>query len=258
MWEELGNRRNSSVLVIIPAYNEEESIKRVIQEVCLFSPLADIVVVDDGSADNTSRQIRSTNAQLLHLPCNLGVGAAIQVALKFAQEMGYAYTLRLDADGQHDPEDAFRLLSAVMSGEADAAIGSRFLATEWLGKDRNYETSPFRAIGIKVFSILVSRLIGRKITDPTSGLRCYNRQVINFLARHHPQDYPEVESVIMLHRAGFELLELPATISPRIGGTTSIDTWKAIYYVFRVLLAASIAAIRRPPDKLLEEEAHVP
>jgi len=246
-------QHSSSVLIIIPAYNEKKAIKRVIEEVSLFSCLADILIVDDGSVDGTSRQVLTTDADLLRLPCNLGIGAALQVALRYADDLGYAYTLRLDGDGQHNAEDAFRLLCAVMKGEADAAIGSRFLGVRWLGKGRNYQATVSRSIGIKVFSKTVSLLVGQPITDPTSGLRCYNRQVIRYLARYHPQDYPEVESVVMLHRAGFRLLELPATISPRIAGTTSINTPKAIYYVFRVLLATLIAAVRKPHPKIVEE-----
>jgi hypothetical protein len=144
-----------------------------------------------------------------------------------------------------------------MNGEADAAIGSRFLGGQWLGKDRNYETSFTRAIGIKVFATLVSFLIGQKVTDPTSGLRCYNSRVTRYFARHHPQDYPEVESVVVLHRAGFRVMELPATIYPRRAGESSIDAWKSFYYVFRVLLAASIAAFRTLPGGISEAEPHV-
>ncbi|MGD2207298.1 MAG: glycosyltransferase family 2 protein [Anaerolineae bacterium] len=245
------------VLTVIPAYNEEKCIKQVIDNVLLYFPLTDILVVDDGSVDDTWRQALGAGVEVLRLPCNLGIGAALQVALKYARDMGYDFTLRLDADGQHDPEDAFRLLSAVMNREADAAIGSRFLGTQWLGKERNYRTSISRALGIKTFAILVSFLVGQPITDPTSGLRCYNRRVIVYLARYHPQDYPEVESVVALHRAGFRLLELPATIYPRVAGTSSISTWKAIYYVFRVLLAALIAALRTLPGEIPEPEAHV-
>lgn len=247
-------RLRSSILTIIPAYNEEKAINQVIQDIRLFLPLTDILVVDDGSTDDTSCEVLKLGVDLLRLPCNLGIGAALQVALQFAYEMGYSYVLRLDADGQHDPEDAFRLLTAVMHNEADAAIGSRFLAREWLGKERNYRTSLTRALGIKVFSNLVSAIIGQRVTDPTSGLRCYNRPALRYLARFHPQDYPEVESVVVMHRAGFRLIELPATIHPRIAGTSSIDTWKSIYYVFRVPLAATIAAFRRMPGQIPEAE----
>jgi glycosyltransferase involved in cell wall biosynthesis len=246
MWQDLAGGPRTTVLTILPAYNEEESIRHVIQDLSLYFPLTDILVIDDGSSDATSDEVLSTGAELLRLPCNLGVGAALQVALKFAEEKGYDYTLRLDADGQHDPEDAFRLLSAVMSGEADAAIGSRFLAGRWLGKDRNYEAALPRVLGIKLYAGLVSMLTGQRTTDPTSGLRCYNRRVIHYLAHYHPQDYPEVESTVMLHRAGFRLLELPATIRPRFAGESTINSWKSVYYAFRVLLAALIAAVRSP------------
>jgi glycosyltransferase involved in cell wall biosynthesis len=248
---------NGEVLTVIPAFNEEEAIGSVIDTLRLYDPLTDILVVDDGSTDDTSGQVRAAGAELLRLPANLGVGAAQQAALKYAVEKGYSYVLRLDADGQHDIDDAFRLLMEVMKGNADAAIGSRFLGTEWLGKGRNYPTPLTRQVGIKVFSTLVSALIGQRVTDPTSGLRCYNRKIIHYLALHHPQDYPEVESIVLLHRAGFRLVELPACIHPRIAGQTSIDTGKAIYYVFRVLLAASIAALRTPPCSIPEERAHV-
>jgi glycosyltransferase involved in cell wall biosynthesis len=255
MWQKPSGHR-SDILTLLPAYNEEESIARVIHELSLYVPLTDILVVDDGSQDNTSLKTLHAGAELLRLPCNLGVGAALQAGLRFAEEQGYSYVLRLDADGQHDPEDAFRLLSAVMAGEADAAIGSRFLGTRWLGKDRNYHTTISRSLGIRLFAGLVTLFTGQPTSDPTSGLRCYNRKVIRFLARYHPQDYPEVESTIMLRRSGFRVLELPATIHPRVAGRSTIDTWKSVYYAFRVLLAILVAALRAPLT-LPEEEIYV-
>lgn len=239
--------RRSNVLTMIPAFNEEDCIEQVVHDLRLFFPLSDFVVIDDGSSDGTSHEVlRVGDVDLLRLPTNLGVGGALQVGLKFAEEMGYEYTLRLDADGQHDPEDAFRLLTAVMEGQADAAIGSRFLATRWLGKDRNYKTTLTRKLGIKLYAGLVSLVTRQPITDPTSGLRCYNRRAICYLSRFHPQDYPEVESTVMLHRAGFRLTELPATFYPRVAGTSTIDSWKSLYYAFRVLLATIIAVFRAP------------
>ena len=131
MWGQQGARDDASVmgavLVVIPAYNEEESIRKVVQGVNRHIPMADVLVVDDGSSDDTSRRVQESGAELLRLPRNLGVGAALEVALRYAEDMGYSYALRLDADGQHDPQDALRLLAAAMRGEADVLIGSRFL-----------------------------------------------------------------------------------------------------------------------------------
>ena len=243
---ETRGQRNGYILTIIPAFNEEACIEHVVETLSAYCPLTDILIIDDGSRDDTSHKVLETGADLLRLPCNLGVGAALQVGLQFAEEMGYSYALRLDGDGQHDPEDAFRLLDAVINNEADAAIGSRFLGTHWLGKGRNYHTSLTRSLGIRIFALLTSLFTGHRITDPTSGLRCYNRQVVRYLARAHPQGYPEVESIIMLHQAGFQLLELPATIYPRFSGKSSIDSWKSFYYAFRVLLVILIASLRSP------------
>ncbi len=257
MWEQRIDANGTGVLVVIPAYNEEESIGEVVKGVHRHMPLADIIVVDDGSSDNTSRRVIRSGAGLLRLPCNFGVGAALEVALRYAESMGYSYALRLDADGQHDPRDALRLLHAVRRGEADVSIGSRFLGVRSPGLHRNHQITPARVLGIKVFATLVSLLIGQPISDPTCGLRCFNRQAMRYLARHHPQDYPEVESVVALHRAGFRLKELPVASHPRTGGVSSISTWKAVLYVFRVMLAASIAAVRSLPDKLPEEKPYV-
>jgi hypothetical protein len=250
-----GTARESDVLVVIPAYNEEESIVKVVEAVRFHIPLADVLVVDDGSSDGTRHCVLESGAELLHLPCNLGVGAALEVGLRFAETMGYHFALRLDADGQHDPRDGLRLLSAVEHGEADVAIGSRFLPVGSQERHGRPQTTPMRALGIKVFAVLVSLLIRQPISDPTCGLRCFNRAAMRYLARYHPQDYPEVESMVVLHRAGFSLKELPVEIYPRIGGVSSISTWKAVYYVFRVMLAASIAAVRSLPDGNREEES---
>jgi glycosyltransferase involved in cell wall biosynthesis len=245
------------LLVVIPAYNEEACIGQVLGSVRAHIPQADVLVVDDGSADDTSNRVLVSGAELLRLPYNLGVGAALEVALIHADQVGYPYVLRLDADGQHDPRDGLRLLEAVQRREADVAIGSRFLAAPSNGKYWRNQTTPTRAVGIKVFATLVSLLIGQRISDPTCGLRCFNRAAISFLARYHPQDYPEVESVVVLHRAGFRLKEIPVEIYPRQGGVSSISSGKAIYYVFRVMLAASVAAVRSLPKEVPEGGPYV-
>jgi glycosyltransferase involved in cell wall biosynthesis len=247
-----GGPEQGKLLVVIPAYNEEACIRQVVRGVQAHIPWADVLVVDDGSSDDTRGHVLAEGADLLRLPYNLGVGAALEVALMHADQMGYPYALRLDADGQHDPRDGLRLLEAVRQGEADVAIGSRFLAAPANGKYWRNQTTPTRAVGIRIFATLVSLLIGQRISDPTCGLRCFNRAAISFLARYHPQDYPEVESVVVLHRAGFRLKEVPVEIYPRQGGVSSISNGKAIYYVFRVMLAASVAAVRSLPEKVPE------
>ncbi len=233
-------------LVIIPAFNEESSIQTVVREVQAVLAEADVVVVDDGSADSTSQRVLAAGVHLLRIPTNLGVGAALQTGLKFADERGYAYVVRMDGDGQHDPRDARRLLTAIQANQADVVCGSRFLAPAGTGDPAVYTPAASRAMGIRLFARLIGLLTRQAVTDPTSGLYGYNRQVITYLAHHHPQDYPEVESWIMLHRRGFRLLELPTTMRPRRAGNSSITRVKSVYYVLRVLLAALIAMLRAP------------
>ncbi len=240
------------VLVIIPAYNEEASLAQVVQETQrVFGQEVHIVVVDDGSSDATAGCALAAGAALLRLPCNLGVGAGMQAGLKLAEARGYAYALRLDGDGQHNPYDARALLATVAAGEADVAIGSRFMPAagepEADGQTPSrYRPPAGRALGIRLFARLIHVLTGQPTTDPTSGLHAYNRRAIGYLARHHPQDYPEVEARIMLQRSGLRLVERSATMRPRLGGASSITWQKSIYYTARVTVAALIAFLRAP------------
>jgi hypothetical protein len=236
----------AQTLVIIPAFNEEKSIAAVVREARAALPGADVVVVDDGSADSTAERAQVAGAWLLRLPCNLGVGAALQTGLKLAEERGYRYAVRLDGDGQHDANEARRLLEAVRTGEADVASGSRFLAQVANAPAEAYMPPTGRSLGIRILARLIGLLTRQHVTDPTSGLYSYNRRVICYLARHHPQDYPEVEARIMLQRRGFRLVELPTVMRPRLAGNSSIRGSGSIYYMLRVAVAALIAALRTP------------
>ena len=237
----------SRVLVILPAFNEEASVANVLQEVRAVLPEADRIVVNDCSLDRTSDVARRAGAMVLDLPVNLGIGGAMQTGYRFAAEKGYDFALQVDADGQHDPKEIPLLLNPVLDGKADIVIGSRYLS------ETGYRSPVMRRIGSWVFSLAVSAIVGKRITDTTSGFRAANQRVIRFYAERYPQDYPEVEAVVMLHRAGLKFMEVPVQMQPRVGGDSSISSLKAVYYMIKVPLAIFIGLFRagkvgHPPD----------
>lgn len=233
-------------LVIIPAYNEEGSVGKVVEEVRHNLPQADIVIVNDGSRDLTSIKARSYEATVLDLPFNLGIGGAMQAGYKYAFEKGYDIAIQVDADGQHDPKEIPKLLHALTEEKVDMVIGSRFLGVS------EFKSSLMRRIGISIFSRVISTIAKQKITDPTSGFRAVNRKAIQLFASNYPQDYPEPEAVVLLHQCGLKMRETPVVMSKRYSGESSITKIRSVYYVIKVLLAIFVDCFKKPP--FLEEE----
>lgn len=234
----------SKKLIIIPAYNEAGSIGDVILDVRQNLPEASILVVNDGSKDSTSAKARSyaknyENVFVLDHPYNLGIGATMQTGYLFAYRMGFDIAVQVDGDGQHRADNLVKLIDPIESGEADMVIGSRFLG---LG---DYKASLARGAGIKIFSKLVSLIISEKFTDTTSGFRAVNRKIIEFYKGHYPDDYPEVEVLVLLHRKGYKMMEVPVEMSERSAGTSSITPIQSVYYMVKVLLAIFIDLIKK-------------
>ncbi len=226
------------VLVAIPAYREERSVGEVVSVVRKRYPY-DVLVVNDGSPDGTSRAAREAGATVLDLPCNLGIGGAIQTAYLYARDRGYHALVRIDADGQHEVEDIGRVLGPVLSGEADACVGSRFLG------ETEYRGSVPRILGIQHFRWLVRLLTGYRVTDPTSGFFAINRNLIDLYSRHYPSDYPEVDAYILMHRAKARATEVPVRMYERTTGKSSITTFRAAFYMVKVTLSFLVNCIRR-------------
>jgi glycosyltransferase involved in cell wall biosynthesis len=234
------------ILVIIPAYNEEGSVGKVIEEVRTHLSKADILIVNDGSTDLTSEIAKSKGAIVLDLPFNLGIGGAMQAGYQYAYEKGYDIAIQVDGDGQHDPKEIGKLLKALEEKKIDMAIGSRFIG------DLGYKSSTMRRIGISIFSQVISMIVRQRITDPTSGFRASNRKAIRLFASNYPQDYPEPEVVILLHQCHLKMEEVPVGMSERYSGESSITKIKSIYYMVKVLLAIFVDCFKKPP--LLEQE----
>ena len=230
------------IMALIPAYNEEGAITAVIEGVRRELPQADIVVIDDCSTDRTSAVARAAGAEVVRIPYNLGIGGAVQTGLKFAREHNYDIVIRLDGDGQHDPAEIPMLFAAVITGKADAVFGSRFI-----DNDSTMSIPISRRAGIKTFAFLVTILTGHKATDTTSGFMGANKYAIDILADYLPQDYPEVEGRIILHKAGLTTLELPARMRSRMAGISSINSWRSMYYAVKVSIAALIGAMKDIP-----------
>ncbi|MBX3025568.1 glycosyltransferase family 2 protein [bacterium] len=223
-------------LLIIPAYNEGASIQGVIYAVRPFID-GDIVVIDDGSEDETADLARAAGAAVIRHPCNLGIGAAVQTGFLYGLNRGYDYVVRQDGDGQHDPKQIPRLLEVLQQGDADIVVGSRFLARE------GYQSTWVRRVGIVVLGI-VSRLVGTHVTDPTSGYWAVNRRALTVLARSHPDDYPETEALVLASRAGCRVREVPVIMYARIAGQSSIGSIYSGFYMLKVVLALLIGRLR--------------
>ncbi len=229
-------------LVIIPAYNEQETIEKVVCGLQASLPGADIVLIDDGSRDQTAARAAACGVIVLEHIFNLGYGAALQTGFKYALKGGYSYAVQLDADGQHEPRDVVSLLGALKRDEADMVIGSRFLGT------KSYEMSWARKIGIDIFSSLASLVIRQKITDCTSGFKGFNRRVLPLLSgEFYPEDYPDADVIIDIHYAGFRIKEVPVTMyAPPAGRSMHIGVLK-FYYIFKMFLSIIMTIIREKP-----------
>jgi glycosyltransferase involved in cell wall biosynthesis len=228
-----------NILIIIPAYNEEASLPGVIRDLREHVPSVDVLVVNDGSRDATSRIAREMGVKVLDLPFNLGIGGAVQAGYLYALQNGHDVAVQFDGDGQHCACEIGKLLEPLEAGRADFVIGSRFLTPG------GYKSPVFRKMGINIFSFVLSRIIGSKMTDSTSGFRAANRGAIEFFAETYPDDYPEVESLVLLHKIGMRIEEVPADMRERTGGKSSITPLRSAYYMAKVLMAIFIDVMKK-------------
>lgn len=226
-------------LVIIPAYNESESIKNTVEEIKNKAQGFDYVVVNDCSKDDTQKICEENGYNIINLPVNLGIGGAVQTGYRYGYRMGYDLAVQVDGDGQHNPEFLIKMAEYLQNNSVDMVIGSRFIEKE------GFQSSGARRIGIKYFTILIKLLTGVKITDPTSGLRIVNREIMGMFAYEYPKDYPEPESVVSVLRGGKRVAEIPVVMRERLGGVSSISLKKSVYYMIKVTLAILIEWLRR-------------
>ena len=227
------------ILVIIPAYNEGGSIEDVIRDIRDNFPAGDIIVIDDGSQDNTSVIAGNLGVRVAELPYNLGIGGAMQAGFLYAHQEGYDAAIQFDGDGQHHADQIEKILKPWLSHDADLVVGSRFLS------DGGFTSSVQRRIGAKILSFVVSSITGQRITDTTSGFRVYSRKTIAFFCSLYPEDYPEVEALILSHKKGLKIVEVPSEIGPRTGGRSSITISGAVYYMVKVLLAIFVDLMKK-------------
>jgi glycosyltransferase involved in cell wall biosynthesis len=226
-------------VAIVPAYNEEASIARVVGELLAYDPGLCVVVVDDGSTDHTTEVARASGAKVISLPFNLGIGGAVQTGFRYAWEQGFDVAVRADGDGQHDPAELDAILRPVLADEADVAVGSRFIGGD------GYRSSRSRRTGIRLLAWIVSGLTRQRITDPTSGFQAANRLGIRLFAADYPHDYPEAEATVMVFKHRLRLQEVPVTMRARESGRSSITTIHSVYYMVKVVLAIFVALFRR-------------
>jgi glycosyltransferase involved in cell wall biosynthesis len=226
-------------IAIVPAYNEERNIGRVVDELRAFDAELDVVVVSDGSFDNTTAVAAERGAHVVALPFNLGIGGAVQTGFKYAYEHGYELVVRCDGDGQHIPAELPKVLAPVLAGEADIAVGSRFAGGE------GYRSSATRRIGIRLLALIVSAIARQRVTDTTSGFQALNRKALELFAADYPHDYPEVEGMVMTIKHRLRLREVPVAMREREHGRSSITALRSIYYMAKVLTALFVGLFRR-------------
>ena len=231
------------MIVIVPALNEQETVAAVISAICATG--ADVLVVDDGSIDRTAAVARRAGAAVVRHPFNLGVGAALRTGFRYAEARGYMIAMQIDADGQHDPLEAAKLLDGVRSG-SDIVVGSRFAVGSGA-----YTVTAGRRISMKLLSSVLSRRVGRPITDTTSGFRAFSRAAIELFATQYPSAYlsDTVESLLIAHYNGLVIDEVPVSMHERMGGVPSNNLVRSAYHLVRLVLVILLSRSRRPMSK---------
>ncbi len=226
-------------LVIIPAFNESGSILKAVEDIREHAPDFDYVVINDCSTDDTLALCQKQGLNYVNLPVNLGIGGAVQTGYLYGCQYGYEVAVQFDGDGQHDAAYLGMMARTLLETKSDMVIGSRFIEKE------GFQSSGIRRIGIRYFSVLLWVLTGKRVTDPTSGMRMVNREVMQIYAENYPKDYPEPESVMAILRMGKKVTEVPVVMKKRKEGISSIGGVKSIYYMIKVTLAILMERLRR-------------
>lgn len=233
-------------LVVIPAFNEERNIGNVLQGLLAMNLETDILVVNDGSKDETAKEASKYPVTVLSHPCNLGYGAALHTGYQYANEKGYPYLIQFDSDGQHNPSDLPAIMKTLAEGGADIVMGSRFL-----GNDQHFDTGIVKEAGIRFFRMLIKRLTGQYVSDPTSGLRGVSRNVFTYYSgkNRFPADFPDADILIHQILLDFRLKEVPAHMKQREIGVSMHAGLKPILYMMQIMLSILIVMIRHKREK---------
>ena len=227
------------ILLIIPAYNEEENIAETIKKIKEFSEEIEYIVINDGSKDNTQKVLEENNIKHIRLIRNLGIGGAVQTGYKYAYENNYDIAIQFDGDGQHDVNYIPNICEPLINGQADMCIGTRYLDKN----ESKFQSTFMRRLGANIISTFIRIFCGQKITDPTSGFRAVNKKIIEEFANNYPKEYPEPESTVSLLINGYKVKEVPVSMNERTGGVSSIRLWKTVDYMVKVVLAIIVDSI---------------
>lgn len=233
------------VLLVIPAYNEQENILNTYQKIQSYNKSSDnpvdLIVINDGSKDNTESILKANNIPHIQLVHNLGIGGAVQTGYKYAMENGYDVAVQFDGDGQHDINCVSDIIQPIENDEADFVIGSRFVKIQ----EGNFQTSAARRAGIKLISFFIRLTTGKTVYDTTSGFRAVGKKGIREFANEYPTEYPEPITTAELLRKGYRMKEVPVLMHEREGGVSSISSFKSVYYMINVLITILIIRLRR-------------
>ena len=228
------------MLVVIPAYNEAGRVGRVIADLHAALPAADVLVINDGSADATAAEAAAAGAHVITLPVNLGYGAALQTGYKYAVRHHYDVVGQIDADGQHRPEHFPLLLERLTRPEFDVVLGSRFL-----DRDGHYRPTVAKKLGIGLFGRLATAMTRQHVTDPTSGFQAMRLDVARFFCTDvYPADYPDADILILLHRSGFRVCEVSVQMEASPAGKSMHKGHRSIYYVYKMMLSILVTVLR--------------
>lgn len=233
------------ILLIIPAYNEEENILKTYQSIVHYNEnndtKYDVIVINDGSIDKTGEICRNNHIPTINLIHNLGIGGAVQTGYKYAYEHHYDVAVQIDGDGQHDVNYVKTIIDPIINHKADFVIGSRFVKKD----SSNFQSTFARRIGINIISFFMKIISKKKIYDTTSGFRACNQNIIAEFASNYPTEYPEPVTTVELIKKGYNLKEVYVKMNEREGGSSSIHSWKQAYYMINVIFSILVVGLRR-------------
>lgn len=240
-----GECMEKKVLLVIPAYNEEDNILKTYNSILEYNKSHktsfDVIVINDGSRDNTEIILNQNNIPHITLIHNLGIGGAVQTGYKYAYQNDYDIAIQFDGDGQHDVNYVSRIIEPLLNGEASMSIGSRFVDSS----SSEFKSTKARQMGIKLISSFIKFFTDKKVYDVTSGFRAIDRSLIDRFSKEYPLEYPEPISTTEILKEGCIISEVPVSMNERIGGVSSIRSWKNVYYMLNVLLSIVIIGLRR-------------